>query len=73
MADLLASWAETVWNQRCPRCGGNALTYHLYGMVGPPDADLNELLDAKRVVLEGCTVGPDSVTWTCTECDHAWD
>jgi len=51
----------------CPACGSPDVARILYGL---PlfDAELNDALDRKRVVLGGCTVADGDPHWHCNAC-----
>jgi hypothetical protein len=51
----------------CPSCGGADVARILYGLVHS-DAELNEALRRKKVVLGGCVVTDDDPKWHCNAC-----
>lgn len=49
----------------CPRCGAKQVARIEYGLA-PWSPDI----EAGRVVLGGCCIGPDMMpSWRCTECN----
>jgi hypothetical protein len=66
-AQFLAELAE----QRCPNCGSASVAKFMYG-IPRFTPELNEDLDANRVILGGCSVWPDDPLWACLECKSNW-
>ncbi len=55
----------------CPKCGSNDAANILYGLPDFTD-ELKREIDAKRVVLGGCTVFGEDPQWHCNKCHHEW-
>ncbi|MBB3048916.1 hypothetical protein FHR99_003190 [Litorivivens lipolytica] len=54
----------------CPNCHGKNIAYISYGL---PNMDLaRPLIEAGRISLGGCIVGPNSKEWHCNDCGAEW-
>jgi hypothetical protein len=57
--------------QRCSACGSASVAKFQYGLPRFTP-ELNEDLDAGRVILGGCSVGPEDPLWACLDCKSNW-
>ncbi|MCC9604981.1 hypothetical protein LOC68_25260 [Blastopirellula sp. JC732] len=51
----------------CPKCGSTRIADVLYGLPDFSD-ELQQDLDAGKIVLGGCCVTGDDPVWRCREC-----
>ncbi len=51
----------------CPKCGASTIAEILYGY--PLFSEIQDDLDAGKIVLGGCCISPYSPKWQCTTCN----
>jgi hypothetical protein len=56
--------------KKCPACGHGPVASVLYGLPSF-SAELDEEVQAGRIVLGGCCVSKDDPMWTCSKCGAA--
>ena len=54
--------------RKCPACGSKRVANILFGMPAF-SKELEDVLDAGRIVLGGCCISDDDPTWQCADCD----
>jgi hypothetical protein len=57
---------------RCPSCGSEDVVHVAYGLVMLNEAG-ERAVEAGRMRLGGCIVGPDSYEFECNECPMRWN
>ncbi len=55
--------------RKCPKCGYAPVGTMLWGMPRM-DSTLQESMDAGKIIIGGCCVSPDDVTWECSKCNQ---
>ena len=55
--------------KNCPKCESNMIIDIIYGY---PGSDLVEEQEKGKVELGGCIIEPESPTYKCKSCDHAF-
>ena len=67
--DKQASKTAEAGRPICPKCGKAEPMRIAYGY---PSSEMIVASGRGEVVLGGCMVRPDSPTWRCRACRHAW-
>ena len=55
----------------CPKCGSSETAWILRGLPNFSD-ELERDIEAGRVILGGCMVGPGMPDHHCHRCQHGW-
>lgn len=56
--------------RKCPSCGHKPFGSILWGMPGMGEK-MRADVEAGRVVIGGCLIGPDDPDWQCAKCGTA--